>query len=128
MRRTCSTPWPGPYDVIACNPPQRSGETEASRLITATLRRVPPLSNLLFRLTQPVLERKRLSFLGEVARGACLHLVQGGCLLLVISPLEAEELPKLAPGLHTAGSVPVNGIPGLCIVTFTHQTPEDGHG
>ncbi len=58
----------GTYDVIACNPPQRSGETEASRLITATLRRVPPLANLLLRLTQPLLERKRLGFLGELAR------------------------------------------------------------
>lgn len=60
----------GPYDVIACNPPQRGNETEGSRLITATLRRLPSLSNLLLRLTQPLLERKRLGFLAELAHGA----------------------------------------------------------
>ena len=30
----------GPYDVIAFNPPMRGDETEGSRLVTATLRRV----------------------------------------------------------------------------------------
>ncbi len=111
----------GPYDVIACNPPQRGNETEGSRLITATLRRLPSLSNLLLRLTQPMLERKRLGFLAELVHGARPHLAAGGRLLLVISPLEAAELPKLAPGLRAAGSAPVDAIPGLSVVTFVYE-------
>ena len=111
----------GPYDVIACNPPQRGNETEGSRLITATLRRLPSLSNLLLRLTQPMLERKRLGFLAELVRGARPHLAAGGRLLLVISPLEAAELSKLAPGLRAAGSAPVDAIPGLSVVTFVYE-------
>ncbi len=118
----------GPYDVIACNPPQRGNETEGSRLITATLRRLPSLSNLLLRLTQPLLERKRLGFLAELARGARPHLTADGRLLLVISPLEAAELPKLAPGLRAAGSTPVDAIPGLNVVTFVFEKVADGNG
>ena len=117
----------GPYDVVACNPPQRSNETEGSRLITATLRRLPSLSNMVLRLTQPMLERKRLGFLAELARGARPHLTAGGRLLLVISPLEAAELPKLAPGLRTAGSAQVNAIPGLSVVTFVYEKIADGN-
>jgi release factor glutamine methyltransferase len=118
----------GPYDVIACNPPQRSSETEGSRLITATLRRMPPLANLLLRLTQPILERKRLGFLAELTRGARFHLAPAGRLLLVISPLEAAELPKSVPGLRTAGSVSVDGIPGLCVATFMFEKSPVGAG
>jgi SAM-dependent methyltransferase len=118
----------GPYDVIACNPPQRGNETEGSRLVTATLRRFPFLSNLLLRITQPMLERKRLGFLAELARGARPHLADGGRLLLVISPLEAAELPKLAPGLRAAGSVPVVAIPGLSVAAFVYGKGLDGDG
>lgn len=64
----------GQYDVIACNPPMRSDETEGSRLLTATLRRVGIVANTLMRVTQPVLERKRLDFLAEIAEGARPHL------------------------------------------------------
>jgi SAM-dependent methyltransferase len=118
----------GPYDVIAFNPPQRGNETEGSRLITATLRQMPALSNLLLRLTQPMLERKRLGFLAELARGARPHLIPGGRLLLVISPLEAAELPKLAPGLRVAASAPVAAIPGLSVVTFVYEKIADENG
>jgi SAM-dependent methyltransferase len=118
----------GPYDVIAFNPPQRGNETEGSRLITATLRRMPSLSNLLLRLTQPLLERKRLGFLAGLARDAQPHLTTDGRLLLVISPLEAAELPKLAPGLRTAGRAPVDAIPGLSVVTFTYETGAYSNG
>ena len=51
------------------------------------------------RVTQPVLERKRIDFLAEIARSARPHLARGGRLLLVISPLEQAELPACAPGL-----------------------------
>jgi len=118
----------GPYDVIAFNPPQRGNETEDSRLITATLRRLPALSNLLLRLTQPLLERKRLGFLAGLARDAQPHLTTDGRLLLVISPLEAAELPKLAPGLRAAGCAPVDAIPGLSVVTFVYETSADSNG
>ncbi len=108
----------GPYDVIACNPPMRGDETEGSRLLTATLRRIGPLANLLMRVTQPVLERKRLGFLTQIAREARSHLAPGGRLILVISPLEETELPRLVLGLVCRASQPVAAIPGLNVVTF----------
>ena len=109
----------GVYDLIAFNPPMRADESESSRLLTATLRRVPPLANLLMRITQPVLERKRLDFLAAIASTARPHLAPGGRLLLVISPLEEMELPKLISSLTVADSQAVGSIPGLNIVTFT---------
>jgi len=114
----------GPYDVIAFNPPMRADETEGSRVITASLRRVGVLANLLMRVTQPVLERKRLGFLAQVARDARPYLTTCGRLLLVISPLEGAELPKLVPGLSVAVSRPVESIPGLSVVAFEY--PEAG--
>lgn len=108
----------GPYDVIACNPPMRRDETELSRLLTTTLRRVGPLANLLMRLTQPFLERKRLAFLAEIARGAQQHLHPEGRLVLVISPWEAEALPAEVPGLVLISNRPVETIPGLQVVTY----------
>lgn len=108
----------GPYDVIACNPPMRGDETELSRLLTTTLRRVGPLANLLMRLTQPVLERKRLAFLAEIAHGARQHLHPGGRLVLVISPWEAEALPSQVSGLVLISKHGVEGIPGLQVVTY----------
>lgn len=108
----------GPYDVIACNPPMRKDETEASRLLTTTLRRVGPLANLLMRLTQPVLERKRLAFLAEIVQGARRHLHPAGRLVLVISPWEAEALLARVPGLVAITSRPVEAIPGLQVVTY----------
>lgn len=109
----------GVYDLIAFNPPMRADESESSRLLTATLRRAPSLANLLMRITQPVLERKRLDFLAAIARAARPHLTPKGRLLLVISPLEEAELPKLIAGLTAADSLAVKSIPGLSIVTFT---------
>lgn len=109
----------GRYDVIAFNPPMRADESESSRLLTATLRRIPPLANLLMRITQPVLERKRLEFLAEIAQAARPHLTADGRLLLVISPLEEVDLPKRVPGLIRRDSLPVVAIPGLSVVTFT---------
>lgn len=108
----------GQYDVIACNPPMRSDETERSRLLTASLRRVDFVANALMRVTQPVLERKRLDFLAEIARGARPHLAAGGRLLLVISPLEAAELPGRVDGLIHETSQPVRTIPGLEVAVF----------
>lgn len=108
----------GQYDVIAFNPPMRSDETEGSRLVTATLRRVGPLANALMRVTQPVLERKRLDFLAEIARGARPHLAADGRLLLVISPLETAEVPAKVPGLTHESSRTVETIPGLEVAVF----------
>lgn len=117
----------GPYDVIAFNPPMRADETEGSRTLTSTLRRVGFLANLLMRLTQPVLERKRLPFLAEIARDARPHLAAGGCLLLVISPLEAQELPRMTPGLRLTASRPIGTIPGLCVVAFAFDDERVRH-
>ncbi len=111
----------GPYDVIACNPPMRRDETETSRLLTAALRRIGPLANVLLRLTQPLLERKRLGFLAEIAAGARPHLAAGGRLLLVISPQEERTLAGLVPGLVPTGSRPVEGIPGLNVAAFVFE-------
>jgi 16S rRNA G1207 methylase RsmC len=108
----------GQFDVIACNPPMRSDETESSRLVTATLRRVGTVANVLMRVTQPVLERKRIDFLAEIALGARSHLAAGGRLLLVISPLEAAEVPGKVSGLIHEDSRPVGNIPGLEIAVF----------
>jgi methylase of polypeptide subunit release factors len=108
----------GQYDVIACNPPMRSDETESSRLLTATLRRVEPLANALMRITQPVLQRKRLDFLADIAGGAGSHLAADGRLCLVISPAEAVELPARVPGLVHVESRTVGSIPGLEIAVF----------
>jgi release factor glutamine methyltransferase len=118
----------GPYDAISCNPPMRADETEGSRLITATLRRVGVLANLLMRVTQPVLERKRLGFLTQIAREARGHLAPGGRLLLVISPLEEVELPRLVSGLRVRASRRVESIPGLNIVTFAFAEAADAEG
>ncbi len=117
----------GPYDVIACNPPMRGDETEFSRLLTTTLRRVGPLANLLMRLTQPVLERKRLAFLAQIVEGARQHLHPAGRLVLVISPWEAEALLARVPGLNLIASRPVETIPGLQVVTYGF-TAEAGFG
>jgi release factor glutamine methyltransferase len=108
----------GPYDVIAFNPPMREDETEGSRLVTATLRRVGLLANALMRVTQPVLERKRIDFLAEIARSARPHLAPCGRLLLVISPLEQAELPDCVAGLSLVESRTVPGIPGLAVAVF----------
>lgn len=108
----------GQYDVIACNPPMRADETESSRLVTASLRRFGSLANALMRVTQPVLERKRIDFLAEIAQGARPHLTPTGRLLLVISPLETAEVPGKVPGLVHVNSKPVGSIPGLEIATF----------
>ncbi len=96
----------------------RSDETESSRLVTATLRRVGVVANALMRVTQPVLERKRLDFLAEIARGARPHLAAGGRLLLVISPLEPAEAARQGPGLIHEDSRPVLSIPGLEVAVF----------
>lgn len=109
------------YDVIACNPPMRGDETEASRLLTASLRRIGPLANLLMRITQPILERKRLGFLAEIATRARGHLAPNGRLLLVISPLEEVELPGRVPGLVRTDSRRVDSIPGLNVTTFVFR-------
>lgn len=118
----------GVYDVIACNPPMRADETERSRMVTAALRRVGALANLAMRITQPVLERKRLGFLAELTAAARGYLApptpanpDGGRLLLVISPLEETELPRLVPGLVRQASRRVESIPGLNVVTYTFR-------
>lgn len=109
----------GPYDVVACNPPMRSGETELSRLVTATLRWVPPLAYRLHRLTQPWLERRRIGLLVALASGARGHLAEGGRLLLVISPREARELLARVPGLVCVLTrTPRGGPPNLDVVVF----------
>ncbi|MCS6842880.1 MAG: class I SAM-dependent methyltransferase [Caldilineales bacterium] len=108
----------GCYDIIACNPPMRGNETEWTRLLTSTLRRVEPLANLLLRLIGPVLERKRLAFLVEMASRARQHLHPAGRFLLVISPWEAKALLEQVPGFVLISSRPVEGIPGLQVVTF----------
>jgi methylase of polypeptide subunit release factors len=110
----------GQFDVIACNPPMRADETEGSRFVTATLRRAGLRANALMRMTQPVLERKRIDFLAEIARGARSHLVPDGRLLLVISPLEQAELPACVPGLALEESRTVPGIPGLAVAVFSY--------
>ncbi len=74
------------FDVIAFNPPMRAGETESSRLLTATLRRVGFLANLLMRLTQPVLERQRLDFLAAITFPAVTR-----------STIRAVSVPRPAP-------------------------------
>jgi methylase of polypeptide subunit release factors len=116
----------GQFDVIACNPPMRADETESSRLVTATLRRAGPLANALMRVTQPMLARKRISFLAEIARGARSHLAPGGRFLLVISPLEQAELLSCVPGLALEESRTVPGIPGLVIAVFTYAASRSG--
>jgi len=108
----------GLYDVIACNPPMRANETETSRLISATLRRIGFLANLLPCLTLPLLERRRLGLLVEIARGARAHLAPGGRLILVISAWEAARLLQVVPGLVCRDSRPIGSIPGLNVVTF----------
>jgi release factor glutamine methyltransferase len=111
----------GQFDVIACNPPMRADETEGSRFVTATLRRVGLLANALMRVTQPVLERKRIDFLAEIARRARPFMAPGGRLLLVISPLEQAELPACVPGLALEESRTVPGIPGLTVAVFAYR-------
>lgn len=118
----------GPYDVIACNPPMRGDETELSRLLTTTLRRVGPLANLLLRLTQPILERKRLAFLAEIVQGARQYLHPAGRLVLVISPWEAQALLTQVPGLSLIASRPVETILGLQVVTYGFAADADFGG
>jgi release factor glutamine methyltransferase len=107
------------YDVIACNPPMRAGETERSRLVTATLRRFPALAYPLHRLTQPWLEPGRAGLLTAIVAGARRHLAEGGLLLLVISPRERRELLARTPGLvEVLARAPRGGPPNLDVVAL----------
>ena len=115
----------GPYDLIACNPPMRAEENETSRILTSTLRPFKSFTNLLLRLTQPFLERRRIHFIAGLARSACSFLAPGGRLVLVLSPFEEGELQQLVPRLRPIRSVPVPRIRGLKVVSF--QVELEGH-
>jgi 16S rRNA G1207 methylase RsmC len=118
----------GHYDIIACNPPMRGNETENSRFLTTTLRRIAPLRLLLMRITQPFLKRKRLDFLIKIIRGAQLHLNEDGRLCMVLFTFEINELPKIIPELVCRDSLPVLSLPGLNIVTFIFRKNAKGEG
>jgi tRNA1(Val) A37 N6-methylase TrmN6 len=113
----------GQYDIIACNPPMRGNETENSRMLTATLRRIAPVRNLLMRITQPFFKANRLDFLNAIIGGAQLLLKDNGRLCMVLGMFEISELLKLNPELNCVGTQPVLSIPGVNVVTFTFSSP-----
>ena len=77
------------------------------------------------RVTQPVLERKRMGFLAQIAYlTPDSHLAPGGRLILVISPLEAAELAQLLCPACACKTASVSGIPGLNVVTFMFESDE----
>jgi methylase of polypeptide subunit release factors len=108
----------GSFDLIASNPPMRGDETEASRLVTSALRRVPPVANALAAALHPLLERRRIDFLARIARGAAERLAPGGRVVLAITEGEAVRLAAMVPALELVDHRPVGSIPWLGISTF----------
>jgi methylase of polypeptide subunit release factors len=108
----------GSFDLIASNPPMRGDETEASRLVTSALRRVPPLANALAAALHPLLERRRIDFLARIAQGAADRLAPGGRVVLAITEGEAARLAVIVPSLKLVDHRPVGSIPWLGISTF----------
>jgi HemK-like putative methylase len=110
----------GDFDVIACNPPMRPGETELSRLVTSTLRRSPRLSQLLMDLMGSRLEGNRLAFLTHIVAEARQRLRPDGRLLLGINAGEVAELARL-PGVHLQRVLPVPGMGTQQVVEFRFE-------
>jgi len=112
----------GTYDVIACNPPMRSDESEASRLVTASLRWAPALAYRLHRLTQRALEPGRRALLLRLVDGARRHLAPGGRFLLVISARETADLLRRVPDLRCLEArTPTRAPPGLDVVVLAFR-------
>ncbi len=108
----------GHYDLIACNAPMRGNETENSRLLTSTLRRITPIRNLLMRITHSLAKRNRLDFLIKIIRGAQSLLNENGRLCMVLFTFEISELLANIPELICSDSQPIPSLTGLNIATF----------
>ncbi len=111
---------PGDFDVIACNPPMRPGETELSRLITSTLRRSPRLSQWLMNLAGARLEGNRSAFLAHIVAQARRQLRPDGRLLLAINAGEVAELARL-PGVHLQRALPIPGMGAQQVAEFRFE-------
>ncbi len=110
----------GDFDVIACNPPMRPGETELSRIVTSTLRRSPRLSQLLMDLVGSRLESNRTDFLAHIVAEARRRLKPGGRLLLAINASEVAELARL-PGVHLQRALPIPGMGAQQVAEFRFE-------
>lgn len=110
----------GAFDVIACNPPMRPGETELSRLVTSTLRRSPRLSQLLMNLMGTRLESNRSAFLAQIVAEARRYLQPGGRLLLAINGGEVPELTRL-PGVQLQRALPIPGMGAQQVAEFRFE-------
>jgi 16S rRNA G1207 methylase RsmC len=110
----------GAFDVIACNPPMRPGETELSRMITSTLRRSPRLSQLLMDLAGSRLESNRSDFLAHIVAEARRRLQPGGRLLLAINDGEVAELARL-PGVQLQRALPIPGMGAQQVAEFRFE-------
>lgn len=111
----------GDFDVIACNPPMRPGETELSRIVTSTLRRSPRLSQLLMNLMGSRLENNRSDFLIHILDQARQHLKPGGRLLLAINAGEVAELAEL-PGVRLQRARPIPDMGAQQVAEFRFET------
>lgn len=110
----------GDFDVIACNPPMRPGETELSRIVTSTLRRSPRLSQLLMNLVGARLENSRSDFLAHIVAEARQHLKPGGRLLLGINAGEVNQLAEL-PGVHLLRALPIPDMGAQRVAEFSFE-------
>jgi methylase of polypeptide subunit release factors len=110
----------GAFDVIACNPPMRPGETELSRMITSTLRRSPRLSQLLMDLAGSRLESNRSDFLAHIVAEARRRLQPGGRLLLAINNGEVAELARL-PGVRLQRALPIPDMGAQQVAEFRFE-------
>jgi len=106
----------GPYDVIAFNPPMNPGETEATRLLTAFLRRHRRLANLFMHAFDQFLDRSRIEFLVQFLEQAAEHLSARGCIVMELTRLEIDQLRFRLPDFEFGRRVDIPRLPSEQIV------------
>ena len=116
----------GLYDVIAFNPPMNPGESEATRLATAFLRRHRRLANFLMRAFDRFMESSRLPFLQDFLEQARGHLTGRGCVVLELTRLEIDELARRLPAWRFGRRVDIPRLPTEQIVVAWPAMDCDG--
>jgi len=112
---------PGPYDLIAFNPPMNPRETEWTRLATAFLRRHRTLANLFMRAFDRFLRGSRVDFLADFLIQAGERLTARGCIVMELTRLEIEELAGRLPDFEFGRRVDIPRLPTEQIVVIRRR-------